>query len=176
MISNDTIQSRKDETMSLTNSELELWTEIRKAEHEERAKGLRETRGHFAKVQNRVTYDEPKNSPASKAVIKAGESLRECRYPLEDIAAQEFGDDFALAARFTGVDKTIAPADADEEPEDAWINSDHWWTPTKAARQTKSSRDELASAAKAGKFKVKALRNHVLVYQARGVVRWLDNR
>ena len=156
----------------MNDSERELWKELRRKEHEKRGAILRDTRERLDGLAVRVISDEPKCSPAVNAVSKASDSLGACRWPLEDIAAHDFDDKFAIKA-FDARKPEHSETEEREPAADEWMNRGCWWTPTQAARVCVVSREKLSDAARAGKIGVRAAK-HGLLYQAGDVVKLAD--
>ena len=157
----------------MTANEYELWLELRRKEHEKRGAAFRGTCNQFDGLHARVAKDEPKQSPAVRALDKAADKLRACRWPLEDIAAHDTGDNnFALKA--FAAHKPGEPAPAEKEPRpDEWLDGDCWWSSAQAEKLVRADRDALVYAARAGKIGVRAAK-HGLEYRARDVTRFVD--
>jgi hypothetical protein len=159
----------------MNQHEKKLWLELRQQEHEKRGAMLHDSREKFTGLAVRVIADEPKHSPAADAVHKASDSMAACRWSLEDIAAKEFGDEFAVKALSPNREAPPGETAADKEPApDEWMNPDCWWTPERAVGSTAgASRDDLLNAARAGKIVVRAGK-HGLLYRARDVIKVAD--
>lgn len=160
--------------MKLTHDEVQYWDELRRKEHRSRAKCLRGAKRNVRRIQRSVNADEPKETPAVKVLATAGDALNKCGPHLENLAAQEFDDQFALDAGFIGEGRGASDDSSDALDIDLGDSDDLFVTPASAEETTGISRADLLAAAKQGEIFVRAWK-FGLFYYAPGLLSFAES-
>lgn len=147
--------------MNLTNDERQFWIELRRKEHHNRAKNVRGAKRHVRRIHRSVRVDEPMASPAMNAINKADAALGKCSSELENLAARDCGDQFALDAGFF---REPESDDATALEVDVGDSDDLFVTPSNAEETFNISRADLLAAAKRGEILVRAWKSGLYYY------------